>query len=161
MPAADTVRNFTDGAVTITDDGGNSHTCPLLIGTVSWSGLKPNGREQEVYETRGALSGVRQGARAYPTVTVEAQVHRLDNHFYTQAMGDIGAFVSTVAGIGDTPTNDLQINESYSTDTRLSTWDDCVLDEWSYKAGSPGQVSMTFKCLGPVVIDGVTYVPSR
>ena len=161
MTVATTVRNFTDATVTLDDDGGNSNSCPLLIGTVSWSGLTPNGRQQVAYETRGALTGVRQEARSFPTLTIEAQVHRLDDSFYEQAMGDLSGFTSTLADIGDSPSNDLQIDESYSTDTRSSTWDDCVLTEWSYKNGSPGQVSMSFTCYGPVVIDGTTYVPSR
>lgn len=161
MSAATTVRNFTDATVTITDDNSNSNSLPLLIGDVSWSGLVPKGREGEVYQTQGAVSGDRYGARAFPEITVNAQVHRMDDDFYQQAMGVLAGFTSTTAGIGDVARNDLQIDESYGADTRLSVWDDCRLTGWSYQAGSPGQVSMTFECIGPVVIDGVTYVPSR
>ena len=161
MSAATTVRNFTDAVVTIDDDGGNSNTLPLLIGTVSWSGLTPDGRELETYEVRGGLTGARKGARSYPEVTIEAQVARMDDDFYQQAMGVLAGFVSTTADIGDMPANDLTIDESYSTDSRVSIGEDAVLTEWSYSGGSPGKVSMTFKVLGPLSIDGTTYVSSR
>jgi len=160
MSAATTVRNFTDATVTITDDGGNSATCPLLIGTISWSDLRPDGREQVRYESQGAMTGHRKEARAYPTVTISAQVHRLDDDFVQLAMGEIAGFVSTVADIGDAATVDVQIDESYSTDVRLSTWDDCDVSV-NYEAGSPSQITITFTCGGPVVIDGVTYISSR
>ena len=161
MSAATTPRNFIDAVVTLTDDNSNSNSAPLLLGTVTVSGLKPDGREREVYEARGAVTGDRKGKRAFVTITIEAQVHRLDNSFYQQAMGDIANFGSVTADIGDYPANDLAFAEAYSTETRSMTFDDCALTEFSYTAGSPGQVSMSFECIGPVVIDGITYVPSR
>lgn len=161
MSAATTPRNFTDATVTLNDDAAHSAAIPLLIGSVKWSGLVPSGREGEVYQTQGVTTGARLGARVYPEVTIEAQVARLDDNAYEQAMGVLSGFVSTTADIGDQKANDLEIDESYSTDTRLSTWDDAILTSWEYTAGSPGQISMTFQVLGPVVIDGTTFIAAR
>lgn len=160
MSAATTPRNFTDGTVTATDDGGNSATAPLLV-SLSWDGLVPDGRELEVYEAQGTVTGARKGARAYPTVTIEVQAASLDDDFYQLVNGVIAGFVSVTADIGDYAGVDLSIDESYSTDSRISTWQDCILTAEPYTGGSPGSVSMTFQVLGPVTIDGKTWVSSR
>ena len=161
MSAATTPRNFIDATVTIDDDAANSSAVPLLIGSTAIAGIVPDGRELEVYQTQGATTGARKGARVHPEITVEAQVHRLDGDFYQQAMGDLAGFVSVTADIGDYPANDITIDESYSADTRKIEAEDCILTGWSYTAGSPGQVSMTFQVIGPLKIDGVIYIPSR
>jgi hypothetical protein len=160
MSAATTPRNFTDGVITGTDDGGNSETVPLLV-SLSWDGLVPDGRELEVYQAQGAVTGARKGARAYPTVTIEIQAASLDDPFFRLINGIIAGFTSTTADIGDYAAIDLSIDESYSTDTRISTWQDCIVTGEPYTGGSPGSVSITFQVLGPVTIDGDTWVSSR
>lgn len=160
MSAETTPRNFTDGTVTATDDGGNSETAPLLT-SISWDGLVPQGREAEVYQAQGATTGKRKGARAYPTVTIEMQAASLDDEFFALCWGTIAGFTSTTADIGDYPSVDLSIDESYSTSSRISTWQDCHVTGAPYAGGSPGTVTVTFEVTGPVTIDGDTWVPSR
>jgi len=160
MSAETTPRNFTDGTITATDDGGNSETAPLVT-PLSWDGIVPDGREAEVYQAQGATTGKRKGARVYPTVTVEMQAASLDDDFFKLVNGIIAGFTSVTADIGDYPSVDLSIDESFSTSSRISTWKDCHVTGEPYSGGSPGTVTVTFECSGPVTIDGDTWVSAR
>ena len=60
--------NFTDGVFTITDDNSLSATLLMSNGDQALSGLVTYGRAQVVTESRGAVVGLRKGARAFPTI---------------------------------------------------------------------------------------------
>ena len=161
MSIATTPGNFTDGTVTATDDAANSESLTLILGDFAWSNLKPDGREAETYESQGALTDLRKGARAYPSFSVSAQSATLGTAFEDLVMGETAGFASTTAGIGDYPTIDLSCDFSYSSSSRIVTADDCVCTAFDFSQGSPSTVKFTFEVKGPLVIDGTTYVSSR
>lgn len=162
MSAATTVRNFDDGSITLSDDNGNSATLAKMTGTYSISGLQPGGREAVTPQAQGAYIGDRQGERVPVTVSITAHVARFDEDFYKILMGTIAGYTSTTADIGDGKRGDLQIDESYSTDTRTWTLDDARGSmEYSMSGGQAAEVSIEFECIGAVTLDGETLISGR
>jgi len=160
MSAATTPGNFTDGQVTITDGGALSEVCTLFMGDFSVS-LKPDGREIVAYEAQGAMTGLRKEARFYPTITFTAQQAEFNADFEALAMGEIAAFTSVTADIGDVAAFDLSFDGSYSTSTRTIAAQDCHVDTFDMAQGSPSNRSFSIICRGPLTINGTTYVSSR
>lgn len=78
MAASAIPKHFTDGQITLADGNGTpvTLTVPLSTGDLSISGLgkDPKARATNVYEARGAITGLRRGAREYPTVSFSAQL---------------------------------------------------------------------------------------
>lgn len=165
MAAADVVRAFVDGSLTATDDAGTPHSGTLggMTGTYSVSGIKPNGREVIVAQSQGAVFGVRQGARAFPTITIEAHAVRFDSDFDKLVRGTTSGFVSVMADIGDAVAVNLDLSEDYSTDTRGVLAEDCVLDTMapSMSDGESGKVQYTFIVHGKLTIDGDVVIAGR
>jgi hypothetical protein len=162
MSAATTVRNFDDGTLTFSDDGANTAVLQKVTGSYSVSNIQPGGREAVVTQAQGAVIGTRKGERALVTISITAHVARFDEDAYQILMGTIGGYTSTVADIGDDAYFDLQLDESYSANARVWTFDDCRgTMEYSQSAGESATVSIELQCIGPVVCDGVTMVPSR
>lgn len=153
--------NFTDGVFTLDDDGANSQTLLLSNGDWKLSGLVPNGRQIEVTETRGAVTGLRQGPRALPTITVSAKLAAPLADFHKLALGESSGFTSTSVDIGDARTNDADFTCSYGAESRTFAFDDVLLTGLEYSEGSPNTISFTFTVYGPVVIDGVTVIDAR
>ena len=153
--------NFTDGVLVLTDDGGHSATLALSMGDQKLSGLVPDGRALEVYESQGAIVGARKGARARPTFTVTAMLASPTADFHRLAMGTTSGFVSTTADIGDYKACDLSYTFNYGAESRGLTADDVVLTGWEVSAGSPSTVSLSFEILGPLELDGVSVIGSR
>jgi len=160
MSAADTPGNFTDGQVTASDDGGNSEILALFMGDFSIS-TKPGGRETEAYEAQGHLTGLRDGARFFATITFTAQHAEYDDDFEQLVNGVIAGFVSVTADIGDRAAFDLAFDGSYGADSRTLTAEDCVLDTFDMSQGSPSNKSFSVICYGPITINGRLYVPAR
>jgi|TARA_R110002126_G_scaffold152052_1_gene299127 hypothetical protein len=160
MSAATTVRNFDDGSATFSDDGGNSTTLAKMMGTYSISDLHPNGREAVVVQVQGAYVGDRQGDRVPAKISISAKVARFDEDAYRIMDGSIAGYVSTTLDIGDGKRFNLTISESYSTDSRSWTFDDCRA-VGSYTQGQPAEVSIDIECIGAVTRDGVTIVAGR
>lgn len=153
--------NFTDGVFTLDDDGANSQTLLLSNGDWKLSGLVPGGRQIEVSETRGATTGLRQGPRAYPTITVSAKLAAPLADFQKLALGESSGFISTTADIGDARTNDGDFSCNYGAESRTFAFDDLLLTALEYSEGSPNTIAFTFQIIGPVVIDGVTVIDAR
>lgn len=162
MAVKDIISTFVDGSVQIDDNNSNSATCPKMQGDVTIGNLLPSGRQASVAEAQGALTGIRKGARAFPTISFTGQLADFDDAFHQLAMGVTAGFTSTTVDIGDYPTVDLTFNADYSTDTREIVADDCRLTEFSFSQGDPtSTVSFSFECHGPLTIDGTTYISSR
>jgi hypothetical protein len=162
MAVKDIISTFVDGSITIDDDNSNSATLAKMAGDVAVSGLMPSGRQASVAETQGALTGVRKGARAFPSISCSGQLADFSDAFHKLAMGITAGFTSTTADIGDYPTVDLTFAADYSTDTREIVASDCRLTEFSMQQGDPtSTVNFTFEVLGPLTIDGDTYIASR
>ena len=153
--------NFTDGVLTLTDDASHSATLALSMGDLKVSGLVPDGRALEVYESRGAVVGARKGARARPTLSVAAILAAPSADFHRLAMGTTSGFTSTTADIGDYDANDLSFTFNYGAESRSITADDVILTGWEMSEGSPSTVALTFEILGPLELDGITIIGSR
>ena len=162
MSAATTVRNFDDGSVTLSDDGGNSATLAKVTGTYEISDIHPDGREAVTPQAQGAFIGDRKGNRVAVKVSINAHVARFDEDFFKILMGTIAGYVSTVADIGDGKRADLQIDESYSADSRVITLDD-VRGTMSYSqsAGGAATVAIELEGIGALVMDGETFISGR
>ena len=162
MATKDIVSSFADGSVTASDDGGHSATLAKFSGDMTISGMVPQGRTNDVTQVQGAVVGVRKGERVFGTVSFTGVLSDFDDAFHKLVMGVTAGYVSTTADIGDGDTFDLSFDASYSTDVRTFLGDDLNLTEWSMTQGSPSStVSFSAEILGPIVIDGTTYVPSR
>ncbi len=153
--------NFTDGATTLTDDNSNSATLLMPNGDQSLTGLVPDGRAAEAYESQGALVGLRKGPRGFPQFTVTAIRAAGIDAFKRLALGITAGFTSTTAGIGDYPTCDLSHSYNYGAESRVLTAQDVALTGMEETAGSPDSVSYTFTIYGPLSIDGETVISSR
>lgn len=153
--------NFTDGVVTISDDNSNSATLLMPNGDQSLTGLVPDGRAIEDYQSQGAVVGLRKGERAYPEFTVTAISAAGIEAFKRLALGITATFTSTSVAIGDYPTFDLDYSYDYGAETRDITAQDVALVGMDETAGSPNSVSYTFRIYGPLLIDGETVISSR
>lgn len=161
MAVKDIISSSVDGSVQIDDDNANSATLAKFLGNLAISGLKPDGRASIVGEAQGALTGLRKGARAYPTISFSGQCADFDDAFHQLANGETAGFTSTTADIGDFPTVNLTFSADYSTDTREIVADDCELDGWEITQGDVTEVSFSVIVRGPLTIDGTTYISSR
>jgi hypothetical protein len=162
MAAADFHRSFADAQITISDDGGNSAVLGGVTGNISVSGMVPQGRGSVVVQAQGANTGARLGERVNPTVSITGNARRFDSDAQKIAMGVIAGYVSTTADIGDDVRCDIELDDSVSTDTRLCTFDDArVTFSYTVSPGGTGEFTMEFEPIGPVVLDGVTYIPAR
>lgn len=155
------VANFTDGVFTLTDDNSNSASLALSNGDLQVSGLVPDGREAEVYQSRGATSGVRKGQRVYPTLSVSGQVEGDNQGFHDLAMGLTIGFTSTLADLGDYPANDGDFSFDYGAEARAITMDDLILTSWELQEGSPSTISLSFQIVGPLNYNAKAYISSR
>jgi hypothetical protein len=162
MSAATTVRNFDDGTLTFSDDGANSAALQKFTGSMSVSNIQPGGRESVITQAQGAVIGARKGERALVTISISGHVARFDEDAYQIIMGTIAGYVSTALDIGDDPHCDLQCDESYSTDSRVWTFDDVRGSmEYTQSAGQSAEVSIELTCIAKVVADGVILVAGR
>jgi hypothetical protein len=153
--------SFSDGQLTITDDGGNSATLQLSQGDTSFDGLIPAGRAVTEIPSRGRIVGLRLGQRVLPTITINAVLSSLSDAFHRLAMGTTSGFVSTSADIGDARTVDGTFSFSYGAESRQITFDDAYLQAFNVSEGDPSTVSLTLAIAGPVYIDGVALIGSR
>lgn len=153
--------NFTDGAVTITDDGGHSATLAMPMGDQALTGLLPAGRALVKTESQGALVGLRKGARAYPQFTVSAVCGPGIDAFKRMCLGTTSGFVSVTLGIGDYPAFDMSYTFNYGAESRSIAAQDVVCLGIEHQAGETSTVSYTFEIQGPLTIDGETIIASR
>lgn len=160
MSDATVVRNFDDGSVVVSDDGGNSATLAKLMGTYGISDLHPGGREAVTVQVQGAFIGDRLGDRVPVKISISAKVARFDETAFRIMDGTMAGYVSTTLDIGDGKRFDMQIDESYLTSSRIWTFADCRA-VGSYTQGQPAEISIEIECIGPVTRDGVTIIASR
>lgn len=158
--------NFVDGVFTISDDNAHSQVLALSEGDFTLSGYLPDGRAADSGETRGAWTGTRKGARAYPTITVTGKLADPSTAFNTLAAGKTASFVSTSAGIGDYPAVDFDFSFDYGAESRSYYGDDAELTDFTVNEGSPySTVSFSFVVKGPLYAAGatgtVTLISSR
>jgi hypothetical protein len=153
--------NFTDGALTITDDAGHSQTLQLSRGDQALTGLLPGGRGVGKSESRGHLVGLREIERAYPAFAVSGILHEPNAAFNLLAMGLTAGFVSTTADIGDVKSVDISWVFDYQGEARSVVLEDCVCT-MDLKDGSPDStVSYAFDVNGPVELNGEAVIATR
>ena len=156
--------NFTDGVFTITDDKlGTPNSATLLMsnGDQSLSGLLPNGRAQVVTESRGAVVGLRQGARAFPTISVSATLAGPAAAFQELALGKTSGYVSTTVDIGDMVAVDFDFSFDYNGETRSYSGEDMVLTSMEITEGEVSTITFEFTIYGPLLLDAVTVISAR
>lgn len=153
--------SFSDGVLTITDDGGNSATLQLSAGDTALSGLIASGRTPTIVQSRGRIVGARLGARAEPTITINATLSSPSDAFHLLAWGKTAGFVSTTADIGDVASVDCSFSFNYGAESRKIEMDDCYLQSFDVSEGDVSTVSMTFGIIGPVDVDGVGVITQR
>lgn len=159
------IGNFTDGVLTASDDGGHSATLALSMGDFALAGMAPTGRSQDEFQSRGALVGLRQGKRVYPTGSVSGHLASPTDAFNMLVMGNTSGFVSTVLSLGDGKAVDLAYTATYGAETRSWSLQDVVFTR-DIQEGDPGNtISYSFTVYGPVAEVGsggtFTTIPSR
>jgi len=160
MADATTPRNFDDGSITFSDDGGNSAVIANIHGTYAISEFPPDGRESVTSQVQGAYIGARRGDRVPVEITISGVATRFDGDADQIINGTIAGYVSTTDDIGDEKRCDVQVDETYGTDTRGFTLDDCLVTR-AYTAGKPGEFSYKISGIGAFTLDGVTVIASR
>lgn len=154
--------NFTDGTITAADDGGNSESLPCFNGDFSVTLPGNDGRSNDLVQAQGAYKGARKGERVPVTMTFTGIAHDPDIDFHKLVTGVIGGFTSVTADIGDSVAFDLTFDGSYGAETRTFVLSDCFLDSYVLAQGSPNStMSFSVTCIGPVTINGTTYISSR
>jgi len=153
--------NFTDMTITATDGSTLSESLLAPQGDWALSGCVPDGREAEVYQSQGAVTGIRKGARVLPTLSVSAELRDPSQAFHKLIFGVTSGFTSVAVDIGDYPCFDLDLSFDYGATSRTIAAEDCYCTEWNPQAGSPNIVSMTFTIAGPLTVDGETYISAR
>ena len=153
--------NFTDGVFTITDDNANSATLQCSNGDQALTGVVPNGRAVTASESRGALKGLRQAARAFPQLTVSAVLSAPADAFVLLATGLTGGFTSVAADIGDGVAVDFDMSFDYNAESRDYSGEDALLTGLDYNEGDPSNISFTFTIYGPLDVDGNAVIPLR
>lgn len=152
--------NFTDGVLTITDDNGNSATLLMSQGDLSFDNLTSDGRELVVSQSRGAVVGLRKGARAIPSMSGTAILAGPSADFQLLALGKTAGFISTAADIGDYPAVDFDFSFDYNAETRDITGDDATVTV-SISEGETSTISFAFQIHGPMEFDGTSVVLAR
>ena len=153
--------SFSDGVLTITDDGGNSATLQLSQGDTAVSGLIDAGRAATEVQSRGRFVGLLNGARVAPTITINAILSSPSDNFHRLMLGKTGGFVSTSADIGDVATVDVTFSFNYGAESRNMTFDDAYCSAFDIAEGDPSTVSITLTVVGPVEVDGVSIIAQR
>ena len=153
--------SFSDGVLTITDDGGNSATLQLSQGDTAVSGLIDAGRTPTEVQSRGRFVGLRKGARVAPTITINAILSSPSDNFHKLMLGKTAGFVSTSADIGDVATVDGTFTFNYGAETRNVTFDDAYCSAFDIAEGVPSTVSITLTVVCPVEVDGVSIIAQR
>lgn len=146
--------NFTDGTLTISDDGGHSATLSLSLGDFAISGLAPAGRAVTKTESRGAVVGARKAARAIPTFSGSATLASPAADFPMLAMGKTAGFVSVVSSIGDAAGVDLAFTANYGAETRSWAIQDVIFTSIEVKEGDPSTITYSGEIIGPVSVTG-------
>jgi hypothetical protein len=153
--------NFTDGVFTITDDNSLSATLLMSNGDQALSGLVTYGRAQVVTESRGAVVGLRKGARAFPTISVSATLAGPAAAFQSLALGKTATAISTTLDIGDLFGVDFNFSFDYGAETRSYSGEDMVLTSMEITEGEVSTISFEFTVYGPLSLDAVVVIAAR
>lgn len=142
--------NFVDGVFTITDDAAHSATLVAAEGDLTITYDAQNGHETTIYQTRGAVSGIRKAARRIGSLAMTAKVADPGVAFNQLAMGRTAAYVSTVADIGDANGVDWSFTFNYGAQSRSYYGQDAIFGEITFTEGDPTTISFTAELLGPM-----------
>lgn len=168
MSLSSNVKNFTAGAITLTDGTGTPLTITVALGEGDFeiSDLSAVLNAQTHYETRGRYTSSSYGARKYPTFSFSAKVAEFSEDS-TGTLADAilkggtvwSAAVSTLgAGTKIPYALDVGFNlecsdyESGSSDQSF-TLTDCAELTISFAEGDPNTFKVTGTVLGPITGD--------
>lgn len=151
--------NFTHATITAADDGGNSESLVLFDGTCTVGNVRPDGREDSVYQRQGYTSGHQQTGRAYPTLSFVGQLHQPFADFHALLLGKTSGYVSCSASIGDGKSVNVTVDASTGADTRTVYAGRCRLTDMPMDfGGDPATVSFEMECTGIFKLDGTEIV---
>lgn len=136
-----------DGQITASDDGGNSAVLSCATGDFTLSGVFPNGKAAVTADTRSSFCGLRQGERVPITGSFSVFASDPEDTFAAIADGTVAGFTSTTAAVGDLVCVDLEIDNTYSGETRKLLLDDCHLTR-DFAEGNPSTFTYNFTCYG-------------
>ena len=160
MPAESSIiKTINDGSITFTTGDGTSLVLPCSI-TMDISSLQANQREAVAIEARGVLKSLRQGARVYPSGTVEMYLTGLSDATLTTELdlifgtGSYSSTTSTTTALGDLRTVDIKLTIE-GTDLgdaadHTFTLEDCYLVNAVSEAQTGDTISAAFTCYGTV-----------
>lgn len=89
MATSTVIKNFTDGAIVLSDGGSATLTVPACLGDMQVSGLSRKLRVLKKYESRGNLVSARHGERTYPTISFATMF----SHFTSASATSVADFV--------------------------------------------------------------------
>ncbi len=157
--------NFTDAVFTIADGAGHSAPLSLGQGDINIGPLGQDGKEVEVYQSRGANVGARLGARKEIAFSGSAILTGPRDAFMQLAAGQTAGYVSVTADLGDAKGVDWQLDYSYGAELRQLYGDDMIIKDLQFAEGSPSTVSYSGVILGPIygkdASGTTTYVSAR
>ena len=140
-----------DGAITITDDGGNSAALLNASGDFSASAITPDGQEVIVVDSRGNYVGDRLGPRVPVTGSFSVFASDPGDAFAELSTGLTAGYVSTTAAIGDVKRVDLVFDYGYGAEVRKLTLDDVHLTR-DLSEGNPSTFTYNFTAIGSVAV---------
>ena len=161
MAASTIIKHFTDGTITLKDGTGTPVTLvvPFSTGDFSLGGLTQALRATNVYQARGVLTGLRLGAKAFPTGSFSCQIADYSDASdrtvldFLRKSNSYSANLSTSETLGDVYTVDVVLtvegtNLDDAADHVITLEDcDCSLD---LSEGEPNSLSVSFTVYGAV-----------
>jgi hypothetical protein len=168
MAASEIVKQSHDAGSIVLSDGtsGTPLSCTVRFDSADFSasGLSAAQREAVVYQSRGVLRSVRNGALQFPTLTFSMMVTDLtdsDAGTVLDFLHKTGSFSARVS------TNTTQTERFFCTIVYTiegSTYGDaadavmtftlCDVSEYTIAEGEPNTISLTFTCYGTATRSG-------
>lgn len=165
MALSDVIKNFTDGALILTDTV-LSLTIPFDNGDWSLTGLKKKLNETAAYESRGKIRSLRHTTRRYVAISGTAMYTEftagvLDGTITDFLTARAGTAFSGRVSTADIPGDVDQMHVNFVTDgTALGdasdgdvTFTGVECDSFDFSEGDPDQFSLSFTGYGAVTGD--------
>ena len=155
------IKHFTDGTITLKDGTGTPVTLvvPFSTGDFSLGGLTQALRATNVYEARGQLTGLRKGAKAFPTGSFSCQIADYSDATdrtvldFLRKNASYSANLSTTTALGDVFTVDLvwtiEGTDLGDAADHVVTLEDCDCS-MDLSEGEPNSLSVSFTVYGAV-----------
>lgn len=157
------IKHFTDGSLVAKDGTGTpvTLTIPFTTGDFSIDGLNQARRATTVYEARGQLTGLRKGAKSFPTGSFSCQIADYSDATdrtvldFLNKQNSYSANISTTTALGDVYTVDfvftVEGTDLGDSADHVITLEDCDCS-MGFAEGEPNSISVSFTCYGAVTM---------